>query len=82
MIWFLTLTDCTSGQHSIRISLGRDPTQMTKLLERPFESPGPLQRINLINEIRNLSFPEPGEYSILIEIDDEPLVATNLTVTN
>ena len=27
----------------------------------------------LINEIRNLSFPQPGDYSILIEIDDEPL---------
>ena len=37
-------------------------------------------RINLINEIRNLSFEEPGEYSILIEIDDEPLLATSLTV--
>ena len=50
------------------------------LIERPFDSQDPIVRINLINEIRNLSFEEPGEYSILIEIDDEPLLATSLTV--
>jgi hypothetical protein len=31
-------------------------------------------------EIRNLVFQQAGEYSILIEIDDEPLLATNLVV--
>ena len=31
---------------------------------------------------RNLTFEHPGEYSILIEIDDEPLLATSLTVSN
>ena len=31
---------------------------------------------------RNLTFEQPGEYSILIEIDDEPLLATSLTVSN
>ncbi|MDE3084830.1 MAG: hypothetical protein KGJ37_06400 [Verrucomicrobiota bacterium] len=82
MIWFLTLSDCSAGQHKIRISMGINPTQLTSLIERQFESPGPLQRINLINEIRNLSFPQPGEYSILIDIDDEPLLATSLTVSN
>jgi len=50
-------------------------------LERPFEGQSPLHRINLINEIRNLSFPQPGDYSLLVEIDDEPLLATSLTVT-
>jgi hypothetical protein len=49
--------------------------------ERDFESQSPLHRINLINEIRNLSFPQPGEYSLLVEVDDEPLLATSLTVT-
>ena len=45
-------------------------------------SQSPLHRINLINEIRDLSFPNPGEYSLLVEIDEEPLLgATNLTVT-
>ena len=31
---------------------------------------------------RNLAFEQPGEYSILVEIDDEPLLATSLTVSN
>jgi len=53
---------------------------MQPLLERPFESQSPLHRINLINEVRNLPFPAPGEYSLLIEINDEPLLATSLTV--
>lgn len=82
MIWFLTLCDCAAGQHRIRISMGLDPTRMQTLIERSFESKSPLQRINLINEIRGLSFPSPGEYSILIDIDDEPLLATNLAVTD
>src|SRR5215212_8287998 len=81
MIWFLTITDCAPGEHKLRISMGVDPTEMQPLLERPFESQSPLHRINLINEIRNLSFPQPGEYSLLVEIDDEPLLATNLTVS-
>jgi hypothetical protein len=81
MIWFLTLTDCAAGAHQMRISMGLDPQAMKPLLERPFESHSPLHRINLINEIRNLTFPAPGEYALLIEIDDEPFLATSLTVS-
>jgi hypothetical protein len=81
MVWFLTITDCSPGEHKLRISMGLDPTAMQPLLERPFQTQSPLHRINLINEIRDLSFPQPGEYSLLIEIDDEPLLATSLTVT-
>ncbi len=82
MIWFLTITDCAPGEHKLRIAMSLDATNPQPLLERPFESQSPLHRINLINEIRNLTFPQPGEYSLLIEIDDEPLLATSLTVTN
>jgi hypothetical protein len=81
MVWFLTITDCAAGEHKLRISMGIDPTRMQKLLERPFATEGPLQRVNLINEIRNLSFPSAGDYSLLIEVDDEPLLATNLIVS-
>lgn len=81
MIWFLTITDCAPGQHKLRISMGVNDSSPQPLLERPFESQSPLHRINLINEIRNLSFPQPGEYSLLIEIDEEPLLATSMTVT-
>jgi len=80
MVWFLTITDVSAGAHKMRISMGLDPTQPKPLIERAFESQGPLVRINLISEIHNLSFPVPGEYSILIEIDEEPLLATSLAV--
>jgi|GEM_PF-153838 len=80
MVWFMVLTDVAAGSHAMRISMGLDPTDPKPLIERPFESQGPLNRINLISEIHNLSFQQPGEYSILIEIDDEPLLATSLTV--
>jgi hypothetical protein len=82
MVWFLTITDCAAGPHQLRISMGLEPQNMRPLLERPFESQSPIHRLNLVNEIRNLSFPAPGDYSLLIEIDDEPLLATNLTVTS
>jgi Family of unknown function (DUF6941) len=81
MVWFLTLCDCASGPHRLRISIGLDPARPQPLLERPFESPSPLHRINLINEIRNLTFPSPGEYSLLLEVDEEPLLATSLIVS-
>jgi hypothetical protein len=80
MVWFMTLTDVAAGSHLMKISMSLDPTAPAPLIQRPFESQGPLNRINLINEIHNLSFQRPGEYSILIEIDDEPLLATSLTV--
>jgi hypothetical protein len=80
MVWFMTLTDVSVGPHRMKISMGLDPANPKPLIERPFESQGPLVRINLINEIRNLTFDQPGDYSILIEIDDEPILATSLTV--
>ena len=80
MVWFMALTDVAAGPHLMRISMGLDPTDPKPLIERPFESQGPLTRINLISEIHNLTFQRPGEYSILIEIDEEPLLATSLTV--
>lgn len=82
MVWFMTLSDVTQGEHRIKISLGLDPSNATPIIDRKFESQSPLQRINLINEIRNLSFAAPGDYSIIIEVDDEPLLATNITVSN
>jgi len=81
MIWFLSLTDCAAGEHRMKISMGYGKTPPQPLLERPFASHSPLDRINLVNEIRNLPFPAPGEYSLLIEIDDEPLIATNIVIT-
>src|SRR3954468_1663331 len=47
MVWFLTISDCAPGEHKMRISMSLDPTRMQPLLERPFVTQGPLQRINL-----------------------------------
>jgi len=82
MIWFMTLSDVPAGKHKIRISLGRDHATMNVLLDREFESQGPLQRINLINDVRNLTFPAPGDYSIIIEVNEDLLLATSLTVAD
>lgn len=81
MIWFLTISDVSAGDHTVRISLGLDPAKLEKLIERPFASPGPLEHINMINDLHGVPFPQAGDYSILIEIDDEPLLATTITVT-
>ncbi|MES2696383.1 MAG: hypothetical protein V4773_23135 [Verrucomicrobiota bacterium] len=80
MIWFLTITDCSVGEHTLRISMSLNEEPVQKLLERPFKSHSPLHRINLINEIRNLTFPQGGDYNLLIEIDEEPILVTSLTV--
>ncbi len=82
MVWFLTLSDVPAGTHRIKISMGLGASDVKPLIERTFDSQGPLQRINLINEIANLSFPRPGDYSILIEVNDELLLATSITVSS
>jgi len=80
MVWFLAITDVAAGTHRMKISMGMELEDPKPLIERTIESQGPLARINLINEIRNLSFARPGEYWIMIEVDDEPLLTTSLTV--
>jgi hypothetical protein len=82
MMWFLTLTDVAVGKHMIRISFGLNLDSPKELVAREFESQSPLQRINLINEIRNLGFEKAGDYSIIIEVDDEPILATSLPVSD
>jgi hypothetical protein len=81
MVWFLTISDCAQGQHRLRILMGLNPTDLQPMIERQFEAQSPLHRINLISEIRNLTFPQAGDYSLLIEVDDETLLVTNLTVS-
>jgi hypothetical protein len=81
MVWFLTLADCGAGSHKLRISMGLDHSSLKPLLEREFQARSPLERINIINEIRNLSFAQAGEYSVTIEVDDELILATSLTLS-
>jgi len=40
-----------------------------------------MQRINIINELRNCSFPQAGDYHIHVEVDDELVLATNLILS-
>jgi hypothetical protein len=68
MIWFLTLTDLKPGKHTLKLSYGQDMETIQKI-------------VNLINELRNLRFEEPGTYQILIEVDDEPLLVNSLVVS-
>ncbi len=81
MVWFLTVTDVQPGTHVLKLSLGLDPTNPVEIIRREFESQSRLHRINLINELHNLQFNEPGDYHILIEVDEEPLLATSMTVS-
>jgi hypothetical protein len=81
MIWFLTLTDVHAGPHQLRLLFGRDVTEARTLVERTFESESPLHKINLINEIRNVHLEGPGLYAAVVEIDDEPILVTNLGVS-
>lgn len=82
MVWFLSLTDCQPGQHKLKISMGQSPESLEQLLERPFDCQDPIQRINLINEVSNLSFPKPGEYTIQIEVDEELLLLTSILISD
>lgn len=82
MMWFLTLSDVSVGKHKIRILFGLSLQDPKEIVSREFESQSPVQRINLINEIRNLRFEQPGDYSITIEVDDEPILVTSLPVSN
>lgn len=82
MMWFITLTDVQVGKHTIRILFGLNLDSPKEVVSREFESQSPVQRINLINEIRNLGFEQAGDYSITIEVDDEPILVTSLPVTN
>lgn len=64
MVWFLTLTDCSPGTHPHAALDGPRSAAHAGAHDRPFESQSPLHRINLINEIRNLTFSAPGDYLI------------------
>lgn len=80
MVWFLTLSDVQVGEHQLAISYGPAMDALKPVVDRPFRSQSPLHRINLINEVHQLRFEQTGQYTILVEIDDEPLLATSLGV--
>ena len=82
MVWFLTLSDVPVGRHQVKIMMGIPTEGENIIVDRTFESKSPTHRINLINDIQNLTFEKAGDYSIVIEIDDETLLVTSLAVSN
>lgn len=80
MFWFLSLTDCSVGPHELKISFGTDMSATQTIITREFESRNPLHKINLINELRNLTLPQEANYAIVIEVDDNPILVSNLAV--
>ncbi len=80
MFWFLLLTELTEGDHQLKISMGLPTEPPRTAVERNFKAQGPLQRVHLINEVKNAQFPKPENYSLIIEVDDDPLLVTNFPV--
>ena len=80
MVWFISLTDCPTGEHTLSISMGLPMEPAREILSRKFVSDNPAKRINLINEIQNLKFEKPGNLSIVIDVDDHTLLAMSFPV--
>jgi hypothetical protein len=81
MAVFLMLTDVAVGEHRLRILMGIDPANAQPLAELKFASQNAGHRIELAGGFRNVAFPEPGNYAIVIELDNEPLLVTNIGVS-
>ena len=64
---------------SIGIPMAEDEPRT--IINREFDSPGPQHRINLINDIQRLKFETPRNYSILIEIDEQVILASTFPIT-
>ena len=82
MVWFLTLANVHAGRHHLRILFGPDVERAEVIVEREFEAESPLHKINLVNEMLHTPLPQPGAYAVVIEVDDEPILVTNLGVSS
>ncbi len=80
MVFFLTVAGLREGKHKLKISMGLPMEELKTLVDNEFESKGPLQRINLINELNGIAFGGPGQFAISIDIDDENLLVTSLPI--
>lgn len=82
MVWFLTLTDVPQGKHHLRILFGPDVSETKPVVDREFESTSPVHKINLINQIQNLPLERAGNFAIVIEVDNNPIMVTNLAISH
>jgi hypothetical protein len=81
---FLALTECR-GKTPIRVALVRvDPTggadQVITQTTAEVDSPDPLAVHELIMQIKEITFPEPGEYRFQLESAGELLLEKRLVV--
>lgn len=81
MFWFIILTEVTVGRHVLKISLGLPAEDPIMNLERPFVSRSPAHRLHLVNQINNLKFDKPGNYSAVVEVDEDPLLVSTFGVS-
>jgi hypothetical protein len=80
MILFLTIAGLREGKHKLEISVGLPMEDMKPVVKNEFESQNPLQRINLINEVQGMVFEKPGQYAVSIDIDDDNVLVTTMSV--
>jgi len=73
MVWFLSLSELTKGEHHLKMSIadltGELDTRV--IIDRHFDAPDPLVKVNLVNDIHRLKFVEAKNYSIVVEVDGE-----------
>jgi hypothetical protein len=84
MTWFLSLSELRKGQHNLKMYIS-DPTGELEdklVIDRDFNAPDPLHKVNLINDIHRLKFVKAKAYSIVIEIDDEIIFVDKFPVLN
>ena len=80
MIWLFS--DLTKGKHMLKISIGipMAEEEPRTIINREFDSPG-LNTELINNDIQRLKFEKPGNYSILIEIDEQVVLASTFTIS-
>lgn len=82
MVWFLSLSELTKGEHHLKMSIA-DPTgelDTRVIIDRHFDAPDPLAKVNLVNDIHRLKFVEAKNYSIVVEVDDEIVFVDSFSV--
>ena len=83
MIWFLSFSDLPAGKHDLKITIGipMSEEEPRTIIEKDFQTPGRHHRSNLLNDIQRLKFEVPGNYSILIEIDEQVVLASTFPIS-
>ena len=80
MIFFLTIAGLREGKHKLNITMGLPMEEQKSVVKNEFESKNQLQRINLVSEIQGMVFEKQGQYAISIDVDDDNILVTALTV--